>query len=150
MCCLIVYFLISCISIIYSFHIFLYSYYSSIHIISYIHIYSYFLSNLYSSIQFGTARNPVPNISNIQSQNLGTKSQGLFRPRKQPMPLHGFLFQVGKIPYLVEFDETPKFWYPRVARNVWINFVSGPTNSNRHNAVNLRKYRNLGFSELLT
>ena len=46
MCCLIVYFLISCISIIYSFHIFLYSYYSFIHIISYIHIYSYSLYHL--------------------------------------------------------------------------------------------------------
>ena len=93
MCCLIVYFLISCISIIYSFHIFLYSYDSSIHIISYIHIYFYSLSNLYPSIQFGTARNPVPTISNIQSQNLGTKLHSLFRPRKQPMPLHGFFIQ---------------------------------------------------------
>ena len=123
MCCLIVYFLISGISIIYSFHIFLYSYYSSIHIISYIHIYSHSLSNLYPSIQFRTARNPVPKISNIQSQNLGTKSHGLFWPRKQPMPLHGFLFKVGKIPYLVKFDETPRFWYPQLARDAWINFV---------------------------
>ena len=90
MCCLIIYFLISCIYIIYSFHIFLYSYYSSIHIISYIHIYSYSLSNLYPSIQFGTARNPVPKISNIQSQNLRTKSHSLFLLRKQPMSLHGF------------------------------------------------------------
>ena len=124
MCCLIIYFLISCSSIIYSFHIFLYSYYSSIHIISYIHIYSYSLSNLYPSIQSGTARNPIPKISNIQSQNLGTKSHGLFRLQKQPMPLHRFLFQVGKIPYLVKFDETPRFWYPCVARDAWINFVS--------------------------
>ena len=90
MCYLIVYFLISCISIIYSFRIFMYSCCSSIHIISYIHIYSYYLSNLYLSIQFVTTRNPVPKIFNIQSQNLRTKSHGLFRPRKQPMPLHGF------------------------------------------------------------
>ena len=127
MCCLTVYFLISCISIIYSFHIFLYSFYSSIHIISYIHIYFYFLSNLYPSIQSGIARNPVPKISNIQSQNLGTKSHGLFRPRNNLCHYMAFrlkIFQVGKIPYLVEFDKTPRFWYPRVARDAWINLVS--------------------------
>ena len=115
MCCLIVYFLISCISIIYSFHIFLYSYYSSIHIISYIHIYSYSLSNLYHSIQFGTARNPVPNISNIQSQNLWTNSHGLFRPRNNLCHYMAFklkIFQVGKIPYLMKFDETSKILVP--------------------------------------
>ena len=127
MCCLIVYFLTSCSSIIYSFHIFLYSYYSSIHIISYIHIYSYSLSNLYPSIQSGTAQNPIPNISNIQSQNLGTKSHGLFRPLNNLCHYMTFMvkiFQVGKIPYLVEFDKTPEFLYPRVARDAWINFVS--------------------------
>ena len=112
MCCLIVYFLISYISIIYSFHIFPYSYYLSIHIILSSHIYSYSLSNLYSSIQFGTAQKPVPKSSNIQSQNFGIKSHGLLRPRKQPMSLHDLFFQVRKIPYLVEFDETPRFWYP--------------------------------------
>ena len=26
-------------------------------------------------------------------------------------------------PYLVEFDETPKFWYPRVVRDAWINLT---------------------------
>ena len=131
MSCLIVYFLISCSSIIYSFHIFLYSYYSSIHIISYIHIYSYTLSNLYPSIQFGTARNPVPKIFNIHSQNLGTKLHGLFRPRNNLCHYMAFYSKYGKFltknhrnPYLVEFDETPRFWYPRVARNAWINFVS--------------------------
>ena len=121
MCCLIVYFLISCSSIIYSFHMFLYSYYSSIHIISYIHIYSYYLSNLYPSRLSGTARNPVPKISNIQSQNLRTKSHDLFQPRNNLCHYMAFrlkIFQVGKIPYLMEFDETPRFWYPRVVRYV--------------------------------
>ena len=43
------------------------------------------------------------------------------------MPLNGFLAKKilsRKIPYLVEFDETPRFWYPRVACDVWINFSS--------------------------
>ena len=29
-----------------------------------------------------------------------------------------------KIPYLVEFEETPRFWYSCVARDAWINFSS--------------------------
>ena len=29
-----------------------------------------------------------------------------------------------KIPYLTDFDKTPKFWYPRVARVAWIDFSS--------------------------
>ena len=124
MCCLIIYFLISCSSIIYSFHIFIYSYYSSIH---YHIIYSYSLSNLYLSIQSRTARNPIQNISNIKSQNLGTKSHGLFRPRNNLCHYMAFIlkiFQVGKIPYLMELDETPRFWYSCVARDAWINFIS--------------------------
>ena len=50
MCCLIVYFIISCISIIYSFHIILYSYYSSIHIIYslFICVFTIYLSIYYS------------------------------------------------------------------------------------------------------
>ena len=32
--------------------------------------------------------------------------------------------QSRKIPYLMEFDETQRFWYPRVARDAWINFSS--------------------------
>ena len=31
-----------------------------------------------------------------------------------------------KILYLVEFDDTPRFWYPRVALAVLINFVFSP------------------------
>ena len=34
------------------------------------------------------------------------------------------IIQVGKFPYLAEFDETPIFWYPRVARDAWIDFSS--------------------------
>ena len=30
---------------------------------------------------------------------------------------------LGENPYLVEFDETPRFWYSRVAHDAWINFV---------------------------
>ena len=29
-----------------------------------------------------------------------------------------------KIPYLTEFDQTPRFWYSRVARVAWIDFSS--------------------------
>ena len=115
MCCLIVYFIISCSFIIYSFHIFLYSYYSSIHIISYIHIYSYYLSNLYPSIQSGTARNPVPKFPIFSPKILGLNHTAYFGPENNLC--HDFLFQVGKIPYLVEFDETPRFWYPSVAHD---------------------------------
>ena len=32
--------------------------------------------------------------------------------------------QSRKIPYLTEFDGTPRFWYPRVAYIVWIDFSS--------------------------
>ena len=49
----------------------------------------------------------------------------------------------------MEFDETPRFWYPRVTRDALITLSLGPTNSNRQKAVDLRKYRNIGFSELL-
>ena len=43
------------------------------------------------------------------------------------MSLHGFYAKnipSRKISYLVEFDETPRFWYPRVARDAWIDFSS--------------------------
>ena len=30
--------------------------------------------------------------------------------------------QSRKIPYLANFDETPRFWYPHVARDAWIDF----------------------------
>ena len=33
------------------------------------------------------------------------------------------IYYLGKNPYLMEFDETPKFWYSRVARNAWINLT---------------------------
>ena len=39
--------------------------------------------------------------------------------------LYTYLFTyLDENPYLVEFDETPIFWYPRVARDAWINFAS--------------------------
>ena len=43
------------------------------------------------------------------------------------MPLHGFHAKdipSRKISYLVEFDETPRFWYPHVACDAWIDFSS--------------------------
>ena len=70
---------------------------------------------------------PVPKISNIQSQNLGTKSQGQLWPRRKPMSLNDFWAknnQNRKILYLLEFDETHRFWYPHVALNEWIDFSS--------------------------
>ena len=30
---------------------------------------------------------------------------------------------LGKNPYLMEFDQTPKFWYPCVALDTWINLT---------------------------
>ena len=39
------------------------------------------------------------------------------------MALSQRLTQVGKDLYLVEFDETPRFWCPRVALVAWINFA---------------------------
>ena len=33
------------------------------------------------------------------------------------------IYYLGENPYLVEFDETPIFWYPCVARDVWINLT---------------------------
>ena len=34
------------------------------------------------------------------------------------------IIKVGKSPYLTEFDETPRFWYLRVAHDAWIDFYS--------------------------
>ena len=34
------------------------------------------------------------------------------------------IIQVGKIPYLTKIDKTPRFWYPCVARDAWIDFYS--------------------------
>ena len=33
------------------------------------------------------------------------------------------IYYLGENPYLMEFDETPIFWYPRVARDVWIDLT---------------------------
>ena len=33
------------------------------------------------------------------------------------------IYYLGENPYLMEFDETPIFWYSRVARDVWINLT---------------------------
>ena len=35
-----------------------------------------------------------------------------------------YIIRVEKIPYLTEFDETPRFWYPHVTRDAWIDFYS--------------------------
>ena len=45
------------------------------------------------------------------------------------MSLNGMAFRLEnnssrKIPYLTEFDETPRFWYPCVAHVAWIDFSS--------------------------
>ena len=49
------------------------------------------------------------------------------------MTLSQRLTQVEKDPYLVEFDETPRFWCPRVALVVWINFSFSPNKNLRSN-----------------
>ena len=33
------------------------------------------------------------------------------------------IYYLGENPYIMEFDETPIFWYSRVARDAWINLT---------------------------
>ena len=56
------------------------------------------------------------------------------------------IYYLGKNPYLMEFDETPKFWYSRVARDAWINLTFSSDNSDRQKAVDLRKTKTEDFS----
>ena len=56
---------------------------------------------------------------------------------------------LGENPYLVEFDETPRFWYPRVARDAWINFVSWSDQFLQSERRRSEKNQNIGFSEFL-
>ena len=46
-----------------------------------------------------------------------------------------------KIPYLVEFDETPRFWYPRVTLVAWIDFAFYSDKNLRSDFHRLKKKR---------
>ena len=50
-------------------------------------------------------------------------------------------------PYLVEFDETPNFWYPRVARDAWINLASCSDQFRPSESRRSEKNQNIGFFE---
>ena len=57
----------------------------------------------------------------------------LFTIHYLPFTIYHLLFNIyylllticylGKNPYLMEFDQTPKFWCPCVARDAWINLT---------------------------
>ena len=57
----------------------------------------------------------------------------LFTIHHLPFTIYHLLFNIyylllticylGKNPYLMEFDQTPKFWRPCVARDAWINLT---------------------------
>ena len=145
---LIVYFLISCISIIYSFHLFInylriyyllyysfiriyYSvYYSFILILlfSILFIYTYFTIHLYVfyysfiRIYYSLIRIYYLLIHIL----LFTINYSLFTIYHLLFNIYYLLLTIcylGKNPYLMEFDETPKFWCSRVARDAWVNLT---------------------------
>ena len=69
------------------------------------------------------------------------------------MQLNGFLAknnQSRKIPYLLEFDETPRFWYPRVTLVAWIDFTSYSNETDSPISVDLRKKRKPFFFSSLS
>ena len=127
---LIVYFLISCISIIYSFHLFInylriyyllyylfiriyYSvYYLCIRILLF--IYTYFTIHLYVFLLFTIHYLPF------------TIYHLPFTIYHLPLTINYLLltiYYLGKNPYLMEFDQTQIFWCPCVARDAWINLT---------------------------
>ena len=132
----IVYLLISCISIIYSFHIFInhlriyyllhYSfiriyyllYYSFICILLFIYIFNiHNIIYLYVFTIHKTIHLYVFYYSHMYS---------LFTIHHSPFTIHHSIFTIyylGENSYLMEFDETPIFWYSRVARDALINLT---------------------------
>ena len=150
MCCLIVYFIISRISIIYSFHIFLYS---SIHIIYSLFIYVFTIySTIYLRIHYSFTYSLFIYVFIIYYSlftiHIHIYYSFTIHIRIYLRIYYSFTYS-SENSYLMEFDETTKFWYQRVACDVWITLSIGPTNSDLQNAVDLRKYRNFGFSKIL-
>ena len=129
---LIVYFLISCISIIYSFHLFInylhiyyLLYYSFIHI--YYSVYYSFIRILIFTYTYFTIHLYVFYYSHIRIL-LFTIHYSLFTIYHLPFTIQYLLFTIticylGKNPYLMEFDKTLIFWCPCVARDAWINLT---------------------------
>ena len=134
---LIVYFIISCISIIYSFHLFI-NYlriyyllcYSFIRI--YYSVYYLFICILLFIDTYFTIHLYVFYYSFIRIL-LFTINYSLFTIYHLPFTIYHLLLNIyylllticylGKNPYLMEFDQTPKFWCPCVARDAWINLT---------------------------
>ena len=124
---LIVYFLISCISIIYSFHLFInylriyYLVYYSFILIDYSVYYSLIRILLFTYTYFTI------------HYSLLYIHYSLFNIYHLPFTIYHLLFNIyyllltisylSKNPYLMEFDQTPKFWCPCVARDAWINLT---------------------------
>ena len=135
MYCIIVYFLNSCISIIYSyFHIIhiIYSlficifkfswYYSLIRILLF--TYTYFTIHLY--VFYYSPIRILLFTYTYFTIHLYVFYYSLFTIYHLPFNIYYLLLTIcylGKNSYLMEFDQTPKFWCPCVARDVWINLT---------------------------
>ena len=124
---LIVYFLISCISIIYSFHLFIN--YLRIYYLVY---YSFIL--IYYSVYYSLIRILLFTYTYFTIHySLLPIHYSLFNIYHLPFTIYHLLFNIyyllliiyylGKNSYLMEFDQTPKFWCPCVARDAWINLT---------------------------
>ena len=130
---LIVYFLISCISIIYSFHLFInylriyyllyylfiriyYSvYYSFMRILLFTH--TYFTIHLY--VFYYSRIHILLFIYTYFTIYLYIFHYSLFTIYYLLLTI----YYLGKNPYLMEFDQTTKFWCPCIARDAWINLT---------------------------
>ena len=133
---LIVYFLISCISIIYSFHLFInylriyyLLYYSFIRILLFTH--TYFTIHLY--IFYYSRIRSLLFIYTYFTIHLYIFYYSLFTIYHLPFIIYHLLsniyyllltiYYLGKNPYLMEFDKTPIFWCSCVAHDAWINLT---------------------------
>ena len=127
---LIVYFLISCISIIYSFHLFInylriyyLLYYSFIRI--YYSVYYSFIRILLFTYTYFTIHLYLFYYLLIRIL-LFTIHYSLFTIYHLLFNIYYLLLTIcslGKNPYLMEFDKTPIFWCSCVARDAWINLT---------------------------
>ena len=109
---------------IYSFHIFTYSHYSSMHIILSSHIYIRILYLSYIlQYSLGLPKSQSQKVPIFSPKIWGLNHTAYYGPENSLCHYMTFI-PSREIPYLVEFDETPRFWYQRVTRNAWINFIS--------------------------
>ena len=131
----------------YFYHIFLYSYYSSIHIIYSliiyvfnihstinlyvftihitIHLYIFYYLLTYSLFRMHYSIFAIHYLNTyLFTYLLFTIYYLLFTVHiRIHLHIYNLYTYLDENPYIVEFDETPKFWYPRVARDAWINLT---------------------------